>query len=162
MPDARGELHFAQCADQAAGGGNANEEAYLALWRRQSACVASGTPVPKEPKRHRVKTYEVGICLENLLVQTTTHGLIIFVVPEEDLKKIRAGNWRKVAVQKWPRLNLFPDEGSDMRALVAALQGKTFNLNCYCDNDKSHGLSNNHQGAARKAGQLPFMNLYLQ
>ena len=99
--------------------------------------------------------------MENLLVQTTTHGLIIFVVSEEDLKAIRAGNWRKVKVQKWPRLNLFPDEGSDMRALVAALQGKTFNLNCYCDNDKSHGLSNNHQGAARKAGQLPFMNLYL-
>ena len=87
-------MQFAQCADQAAGGGNANEEAHIALCRRRAECVSAGIPLPKEPKRHRVKTDEVGISLENLLVQTTTHGLIIFVVPEEELKRIRAGNWR--------------------------------------------------------------------
>ena len=77
-------MHFAQCADRAAGGGNANEEAYMALWRRKAECVSAGIPLPKEPKRHRVKTYEVGISLENLLVQTTTHGLSICVVPEAE------------------------------------------------------------------------------
>ena len=154
-PDFRSEMHFAECKDIEEGTGDKYVKEHLASWRQKSATLAVEMPDPGAcRKRYRGSAYEWTVCLENILrISANLPGLIYFQILRKWVEEL-------TNCQDWPRLNVFPDEGSDGKSGGHALQDvDTFCLNLHVEYDISHGVSNNHLNAVTHSGNRPLMLL---
>ena len=95
-------------------------------------------------KYYRVKSCEVGLGLDNMMMASVGVGLVFWQQP------VNLADRGPPA--EWPRLTITVDQGSDGAAMLFALTRHVFNLNVDVRYHPNHGAWNDLRGALKAVG----------